>query len=203
MFIRDRYKSHLDFIEEVKNSDDWQFVVETLKERAKAEDPDALLKSITEECEQNLKKEVFKTYWVLFHDAEKTIKKVWYESFTYPIFESYLLLMLRVEWVEQNCPVGGKSKQCDPLGTPEAKELFAKLRKAKKLDSHNRPLGLTTSETGVLADLIAAELEIKNKWVAFGKKWDVDKNVLRSYYNNGMNSKKIGAFISEINKIIH
>lgn len=187
----------------MKNSDDWQFVVETLKQRAKEEDPDALLKSITEECEQNLKKEAFKTYWVLFHNAERTIKKLWEEPFTYRLFESNLMLMLRVEWVEQNCPEQSKTKQFDPLHTPKAKELFAKLRKAKKLDSHDKPLGLTTSEIGVLANIIAAELEVKNKWVAFGKKWNIDKNVLRSYYNNGMELKKIGAFIDEINKLIH
>lgn len=201
-FMHEQYKSHLDFIEEVKNSDDWQSVLEYMESRAK-EDPEALRKAVIEECNQNMQKEIFKSYWILFHDAERTIKKLWEEPFTYRLFESNLMLMLRVEWVEQNCPEPGKTKQFDPLHTPKAKELFAKLRKAKKLDSHDKPLGLTTSEIGVLANIIAAELEVKNKWVAFGKKWNIDKNVLRSYYNNGMELKKIGAFIDEINKLIH
>lgn len=200
-FMYERYQSHLDFINDVKASDDWQSVLEYMESRAK-EDPEDLRKTVIEECNQNMQKEIFKSYWILFHNAERTIKKLWREPFSYPLFESNLMLMLRVEWVEQNCPERGKTKQCDPLHTPKAKELFAKLRKAKKLDSHDKPLGLTTSEIGVLANMIAAELEVKNKWVVFGKKWDIDKNVLRSYYNNGMELKKIGAFIDEIKKII-
>lgn len=202
MFTHEQYKSYLDFINEVRESNVWHIALDNIKREAAA-DPEAVRSFVIQECEQNLTKGPLLDFWKhTKHNVELTISEVWEGNFTRPYLKAKLVYMLKVEWVEQNCPEPGKTKQCDPLHTPKAKELFAKLRKAKKLDSHDKPLGLTTSEIGVLANIIAAELEFKNKWVVFGKKWDIDKNVLRSYYNNGMELKKIGAFIDEIKKII-
>lgn len=187
MFLYEQYKSHLDFINEVKKSDDWQAVLEVLKFRAK-EDPMALRKSVIEECNQNMQKEIFKSYWVLFHDAERTIKKLWREPFSYPLFESNLMLMLRVEWVEQNCPAPGKNKQPDPLHTPKAMALWRKLQAKGWIDENLQPT-VSDGMASIIASVFSAALNLNPCWPPFEKLWKkvnlsnvYSKSKLRGYY---------------------
>ena len=168
-FMHEQYKSHLDFIEEVKNSDDWQSVLEYMESRAK-EDPEALRKAVIEECNQNMQKEIFKSYWILFHDAERTIKKLWEEPFTYRLFESNLMLMLRVEWVEQNCPEPGKTKQFDPLHTPKAMALWKKLQAQGWIDENLQPK-VSNRKAAIIADELATALNLDPRWPAIEKLW--------------------------------
>lgn len=199
-FVYERYESHLDFIEEVKNSDDWQYIVEILKKRAKEEDPDALLKSMIEECEQNMKKETFKTYWVLFHDAEKTMKAVWYELFSYSIFKSYLMLMLRVEWVEQNCPVTSrKTRQCDPLHTPKAMELWKRLQDKGLVDENLQPT-VSNRKAAIIADELATALNLEPRWRAIEKLWG--KSNLSTEYSKSVYMQYYDTFKKEIHNML-
>ena len=167
-FMHEQYKSHLDFIEEVKNSDDWQSVLEYMKSRAK-EDPEALRKAVIEECNQNMRT-AFKIYWVLFHNAERTIKKLWEEPFTYRLFESNLMLMLRVEWVEQNCPEQSKTKQLDPLHTPKAMALWKKLQAQGWIDENLQPK-VSNRKAAIIADELATALNLDPRWPAIEKLW--------------------------------
>lgn len=168
-FMYERYQSHLDFINDVKASDDWQSVLEYMESRAK-EDPEDLRKAVIEECNQNMQKEIFKSYWILFHDAERTIKKLWREPFSYPLFESNLMLMLRVEWVEQNCPEPGKTKQCDPLHTPKAMALWKKLQAQGWIDENLQPK-VSNRKAAIIADELATALNLDPRWPAIEKLW--------------------------------
>ena len=199
-FVFEQYKSPQDFIEEVKNSDDWQFVVKILKERAKAEDPDVLLKSMIEECEQNMKKEVFKIYWTLFHDAEKTIERVWYEPFSKSIFKSYFLLMLRVEWVEQNCHVTSrKAKQCDQLHTPKAMALWRKLQAKGWIDENLQPT-VSNRKAAIIADELATALNLEPRWRTIEKLWG--KSNLSTEFSKSVYMKYYGSFKKEVHNIL-
>lgn len=88
------------------------------------------------------------------------------------------------------------------LSTSEACALINKLVKAGILDEAFQPIGLSGSEKGVLANLLALRLNIKNLWQAFGALWDMKPDTLRSAYNKGMNQNKTMSFQDKINAII-
>lgn len=88
------------------------------------------------------------------------------------------------------------------LSTPEACTLINKLVEAGILDEALQPIGLSGSEKGVLANLLALRLDIKNLWQAFGALWEMKPDTLRSAYNKGMNQNKTMSFQDKINAII-
>ena len=187
MFIYERYNSHLDFIQAVKASKDWLYIKKNLENRAK-KNPRALLETMIEECDQNMKATTFKAYWVMFHSAEKTIGKLWHEKFSIALFECNLMLMLRVEWVEQNCPEPGKTKQFDPLHTPKAMALWKKLQAKGWIDGNLRPT-VSDGMASIIASVLSEALNLNPCWSPFEKLWKkvnlsnvYSKSKLRGYY---------------------
>ncbi|WP_455640396.1 hypothetical protein [Parabacteroides sp.] len=89
------------------------------------------------------------------------------------------------------------------LSTPSASALMNKLVRAGILDEAFQPVGLSGSEKGVLANLLAVRLDITNLWQVFGALWNMKPDTLRSAYNKGMNQNKTINFQDKINSIIH
>lgn len=88
------------------------------------------------------------------------------------------------------------------LSNPSACTLMNKLIKAGIIDEAFQPVGLSGSEKGVLANLLALRLDIKNLWQVFGALWNMKPDTLRSAYNKGMNQNKTMIFLDKINSII-
>lgn len=88
------------------------------------------------------------------------------------------------------------------LSTSQACTLMNKLVKAGILDEAFQPIGLSGSEKGILANLLALRLDIKNLWQVFGALWNMKPDTLRSAYNKGMNLNKTMGFQDKINSII-
>lgn len=88
------------------------------------------------------------------------------------------------------------------LSNPSACILMNKLIKAGIIDEAFQPVGLSGSEKGVLANLLALRLDIKNLWQVFGALWNMKPDTLRSAYNKGMNQNKTMNFQDKINSII-
>ena len=88
------------------------------------------------------------------------------------------------------------------LSNPSACILMNKLVKAGIIDEAFQPVGLSGSEKGILANLLALRLDIKNLWQVFGALWNMKPDTLRSAYNKGMNQNKTMIFLDKINSII-
>ena len=88
------------------------------------------------------------------------------------------------------------------LDTPRARGLMGRLVKAGLLDEAWQPVGLSGSKRGVLAQHVAARLEIGCTWKAFGALWGVKSETLRAAYNMGMQQKSMSDFIGLINKAL-
>lgn len=86
----------------------------------------------------------------------------------------------------------------DELDTPQAHEALNKLVQAGMLDEQWQPVGLTLPKKGVLASLIAAQLNLKYKWKTFGLLWRMSPDVLRTKYNEGMDQIQMMEFITQI-----
>lgn len=76
------------------------------------------------------------------------------------------------------------------LCTPEATVLLEKLRMVGMLDEQGKPVGLSNSEKGQVANELATYLNLPSRWKVFGNYWGIDSEILRSYYNRSMNQRK-------------
>lgn len=102
-----------------------------------------------------------------------------------------------------DCPTSSVTIDNIPeLSNPSACTLMNKLVKAGIIDEAFQPIGLSGSEKGVLANLLALRLDIKNLWQVFGALWNMKPDTLRSAYNKGMNQNKTMNFQDRINSII-
>lgn len=90
----------------------------------------------------------------------------------------------------------------DELDTPQAHALLNKLVQAGMLDEQWQPVGLTLPKKGVLASLIAAQLNLKYKWKTFGLLWRMSPDVLRTKYNEGMDQIQMMEFITQIKSVL-
>lgn len=88
------------------------------------------------------------------------------------------------------------------LDTPQAHEALNKLVQAGMLDEQWQPVGLTLPKKGVLASLIAAQLNLKYKWKTFGLLWRMSPDVLRTKYNEGMDQIQMMEFITQIKSVL-
>ena len=88
------------------------------------------------------------------------------------------------------------------LDTPEARDVLRRLVQAGLADERWQPLGLSLAKQGVLASLLGERLGIAHTWATFGALWGVSPGVLRTRYNDGMNQKQMGDFISQINNAL-
>ena len=90
----------------------------------------------------------------------------------------------------------------DALHTPRAEALLARLVDAGRTDEHWPPLSLSTAEKGVLASLLADQLEIGNHWKFFGRLWDMNSETLRTAYNKGMDQHRTADFMERVNRAL-
>ena len=85
------------------------------------------------------------------------------------------------------------------LETEEARRLFAAAQEAGWVDDDFQPL-LSRAQSALLADHIATQLKIRNKWKVFEAFWAMKG--LRSAYNNALNQKQFDEFYEKLKKII-
>lgn len=88
------------------------------------------------------------------------------------------------------------------LNTPQAHAVLSRLIDAGILDESFQPLNLSNTEKGVLADLLATKLEIRNLWQVFGTLWGMKTEVLRVANNKAQDQVKTSRFIEKIKHII-
>ena len=84
------------------------------------------------------------------------------------------------------------------LQTQEAEALLKKLAAAGIVDAGWQPLGLSGSEKGVLASILADRLEIGNHWKFFGRLWDMNPETLRTAFNKGMDQHRTADFMERV-----
>lgn len=117
-----------------------------------------------------------------------------------------------IEYVE-NCYVNGiakKKKDDDPaarmsdeLKGEEGLAVLKNLQKHGLLDEDFYPMGLSNSESAVLAYQIAITLGINEMWKVFSDLWNITPNALRAAYNRGMEQKKTMKFLDEITPLLN
>ena len=88
------------------------------------------------------------------------------------------------------------------LNTPQPHAVLSRLIDADILDESFQPLNLSNTEKGVLADLLATKLEIRNLWQVFGTLWGMKTEVLRVANNKAQDQVKTSRFIEKIKHII-
>ena len=69
------------------------------------------------------------------------------------------------------------------------------------LDSDFQPKNLSWSQSALLAKDASERLHIDDVWQQFGQLWDIDPQILRSYFNRAMNQKKTLQFLDTLKKI--
>ncbi len=69
------------------------------------------------------------------------------------------------------------------------------------LDSDWQPKHLSWSQSALLAKDASERLHIDDVWQKFGQLWDIDPQILRSYFNRAMNQKKTLQFLDTLKKI--
>ena len=117
-----------------------------------------------------------------------------------------------IEHVE-NCYVNGIAKKkndddpaarmSDELKGEEGLAVLKNLQKHGLLDEDFYPMGLSNSESAVLAYQIAIALDIKEMWKVFSDLWNISPNALRAAYNRGMEQKKTIKFLDEITPLLN
>ena len=89
----------------------------------------------------------------------------------------------------------------EPLCTPQAEDLHAKLCAAGIVDAAWQPIGLSNAEKGTLVEYIAAQLNIHAKWKFFGHLWKMDSETLRTSKARGLDQNKTWKFRSELDAL--
>ena len=117
-----------------------------------------------------------------------------------------------IEYVE-NCYVNGIAKKkndddpaarmSDELKGERGLAVLKNLQKHRLLDEDFYPLGLSNSESAVLAYQIAITLGINEMWKVFSDLWNITPNALRAAYNRGMEQKKTMKFLDEITPLLN
>ena len=69
------------------------------------------------------------------------------------------------------------------------------------LDSDFQPKNLSWSQSALLAKDASERLHIDDVWQQFGQLWEIDPQILRSYFNRAMNQKKTLQFLDTLKKI--
>lgn len=87
----------------------------------------------------------------------------------------------------------------EPLATPEGRLLLEKARKAGYLDAHYQPK-LSNTKSAMLADEIAARLQIRNRWKVFEQFWN-RHNMYKDNYE-GRDQKQSSSFLDEIRTVL-
>ena len=105
---------------------------------------------------------------------------------------------------ERNEAFAAQEEQDVPpqLQTQEAEALLKKLTAAGIVDECWRPLGLSGSEKGVLASLLADRLHLSTPWQTFGRLWNMKSATLRTAYNQGMGQRKTTAFMDRVKRVM-
>lgn len=117
-----------------------------------------------------------------------------------------------IEYVE-NCYVNGIAKKkndddpaarmSDELKGERGLAVLKNLQKHRLLDEDFYPMGLSNSESAVLAYQIAITLGINEMWKVFSDLWNITPNALRAAYNRGMEQKKTMKFLDEITPLLN
>lgn len=85
-----------------------------------------------------------------------------------------------------------------PLCTDEAQCILNRMCSAGILDEYWQPVGLSNTEKGVLASLLANQLGICNLWKTFGFLWRINPETLRIACNKGMGQKRTEKFMERV-----
>jgi hypothetical protein len=87
----------------------------------------------------------------------------------------------------------------EPLATPDGRLLLEKARNAGYLDAHYQPK-LSNTKSAMLADEIAARLQIRNRWKVFEQFWNRHDMYKDNY--EGHNQKQSLSFLDEIRTVL-
>ena len=88
----------------------------------------------------------------------------------------------------------------EELLSDEAMALLEAFRDAGMLDERWQPVNLSRAFKAVLANSIAEELRLKNKWSLFQRLWSM--KALSSAYTRALRQDNVVQFIKDVNKII-
>lgn len=89
----------------------------------------------------------------------------------------------------------------EPLCTPQAEALLAKLCAAGIVDETWQPVGLSNAEKGTLVEYIVEKLGIHSKWKFFGNLWKIDPETLRTAKARGLDQNKTWKFRSKLGRL--
>ena len=89
----------------------------------------------------------------------------------------------------------------EPLSTPQAEALLAKLCAAGIVDAAWQPVGLSNAEKGTLVEYIVEKLGIHSKWKFFGNLWKIDPETLRTAKARGHDQSKTWKFRSKLDSL--
>lgn len=95
------------------------------------------------------------------------------------------------------------ARMSDELKGERGLAVLKNLQKHGLLDEDFYPLGLSNSESAVLAYQISITLGINEMWKVFSDLWNITPNALRAAYNRGMEQKKTIKFLDEITPLLN
>lgn len=81
------------------------------------------------------------------------------------------------------------------LQTQKAEALLKKLTAAGIVDAGWQPLGLSGSEKGVLASILADQLHLSTPWQTFGRLWNMKSATLRTAYKEWDSARRRRSWI--------
>lgn len=86
------------------------------------------------------------------------------------------------------------------LKRDDVKLFLEKLKQADIVDENFKPK-VSNRNASILADFIGTTFNIKSKWKDFGELWGMDKEVLRSTFNNITNNDEDKKFCKLLRKL--
>lgn len=86
------------------------------------------------------------------------------------------------------------------LSTDKAMRIWRKLQQAGYIDDHYQPVNLSRTMSAVVAEKMAALLDISDLWKPFEQLWD--RNNMKADYNHAMNLMKTRGFLDELNSLL-
>lgn len=97
----------------------------------------------------------------------------------------------------------GETSHCvlpNSLRSERVLEFMVKLQKNNILDEDFKPL-VSNRNASILADYIGNNYQVRNKWKDLGELWGIDKEVLRSTFNNLVDNDDDRAFCKRLSKL--
>lgn len=88
------------------------------------------------------------------------------------------------------------------LKSDKAESIKTGLVEAGIIDEYWQPIGMSGTESSVLAQYISDRLQIRNVWQVFGRLWNKQPETLRKYFNTAMGQDKTLRLQEKLKKIL-